>query len=173
METQNDNPVPPWRADIITIPPTIETVHTRIWQVDISQFEAAKALGGVALWLIEAPWAHPLWHSYVLSLVSLRPVEGQPPPVCYFDGATHEMMLMALDPDEPRQPMFDEMAFEVLMPANFGAQMIVETDAEATAKVAAAVAMIAKGELNPDTDAIAQWVGLFGDSMMLNRSTKH
>lgn len=172
MTNKSPTDTPAWQTDIISVPPTIETDQARIWQIDLAKFPVASKLAGVALWLIEAPWAHPFWHSYSLSLVSMRPGDYLPAPVTYIDGATHEMVLMALDPAVARQPIFDAMSFAPLIPANFAAQMIA-TDEEATAKAAAAVAMIAKGELSPDSDFLHQWVELFGDSMLLNRATKH
>ena len=30
----------------------------------------------VDAWLIEAPWAHPVWHSYLVMLIHLRPIPG-------------------------------------------------------------------------------------------------
>ena len=51
-------------------------------------------------WLLTGPW-HPLWSQFVLSVVRLRPVKGWPPAALHFEGATHELMVIALNPGEP------------------------------------------------------------------------
>jgi hypothetical protein len=163
----------PWQADVITTPPTIETEYARIWNISLLDKEIPKRLQGVGLWLIEAGWAHPLWHSYAMSLVNLAPSPGLPAPMLYIPNATHEMVLLALDPAQPRQPMIDDLNFQPLHPANFAAQMIMPDDGAAIANVERALLLIADGQLSPDTDFIRDWVRLFGDSMMLDRSTKH
>lgn len=51
-------------------------------------------------WLITAPMYHPMWTQYLLFVVRLRDdIPGFPPPERQFVGATHEMMLFALNPD--------------------------------------------------------------------------
>jgi len=166
---------PKWQQDVITTPPTIETEYARIWHITPLDQETPKRLLGTGLWLIEAPWAHPFWHSYALSLINLAvvPPDAPYPPIIYLPGATHEMVLLALDPESPRQPMIDGLDFRLLTPANFAAQMIMPDDAAAIANVERALGLIADGQLSPDTDFIRDWVRLFGDSMMLDRSTKH
>jgi hypothetical protein len=53
----------------------------------------------VCWWLLTGPW-HPLWPQFVLSVVSLRDVEGVPPAKLHFPGATHELLVLALNPDD-------------------------------------------------------------------------
>jgi hypothetical protein len=163
---------PPWQADVITTPPTIESEHARIWFMPLLERHEFRH-AGVALWLIEAAWAHPFWHSYVMSLVHLRSEEGREEPKIYIPGATHEMVLMAADPQYARQPMMDTLDFRLLSPPNFAAQMVMPDDDAAMANVERAMPLIAKGELSPDTDFIAQWVAMFGDSMLREKTTKH
>lgn len=54
----------------------------------------------VAWWLLTGPW-HPFWTQFVISVVHLRPVEGRPPAHLQFPGATHELVVMALNPGDP------------------------------------------------------------------------
>lgn len=53
----------------------------------------------VAHWLLRAPMAHPAWSQYVLACVRLRDVPGLPPPHRQFQGSTHEIFVVALDPE--------------------------------------------------------------------------
>jgi hypothetical protein len=163
----------PWQRDTISIEPAIATVHARAWLADLSRWTPGSKGAAVAVWLIEAPWAHPFWHSYRLTLVHLRSEPGFPEPLIHVRGATHEMVLAALSPDFPREPVVRGDGAHPLTPVNFAAQMVCAEDAEATGLVAKAVAMICERRLNPDTDFIAQWVALFGDGMMRDKRAAH
>lgn len=54
----------------------------------------------VAWWLLTGSW-HPVWPQFILSVVHLRPVEGAPPAKLHFPGATHELLVVALNPGDP------------------------------------------------------------------------
>lgn len=157
--------------DPITAVPDKATSHGRAWSIDI---EAVRAFHGqdpardgtIASWLIEAEWAHPVWHSYNLVLVHLRQIPGMEPPIIRVPGATHEFWLYVLDPDEPRQAMLSRAKVRWLYPANFAAQLVADSDAAAIARVREAVDLVVDGMLNPDSDALRQWVGIFGDAML-------
>jgi hypothetical protein len=56
-------------------------------------------LATLANWFVWAPPAHPLWPHYILSCVHLRDIEGQSkPPHRRFSDASHEVLLIALNP---------------------------------------------------------------------------
>lgn len=157
-----------WEADVITTPPTIDAgMLGRAWKIDTSILKPPH--GCVVHWLVEAGWAHPFWHSYHLSMIHLRPIEDTPPPTLYLPGATHEIVLQALNPDQPRQPAIDKNVWHYLTPTNFCSQMIYKDDAEAIAQCDAAAKAICEGRLSPDTDYIRYWVALFGDNMLKDR----
>src|SRR4051812_16237629 len=122
----------------------------------------------LAHWLIEAPRAHPVWHSYSLVMHHLRPMKNLTKPMIYLPGATHEVCLFALDPMVDRRPLIAGGKVEALwlMPGNFAAQFIAATDAVARDRVRWAAQAVCDGVLNPDTDFRRQWVDLFGDNMM-------
>lgn len=150
--------------------PTLVGRSGRAWRYDLEAFYAkiGKTPGDscVEMWLFECPEAHPVWHSYVLSLVHLRPVmiNGVTlPTTLYLAGATHEIVLFALNPQEPR----DVLSYpHVLNPKNFAAQFIADSDATAAERIEATVQLIVNGDLNPDTDALSAWIALFGDKMV-------
>lgn len=59
-----------------------------------------EAAESVCSWLITAPYAHPAWTQYQLAVVRLRDnVPGFTPPYRQFLGATHELLILACDPD--------------------------------------------------------------------------
>jgi hypothetical protein len=155
-------------SDIVTLP-TKSGPFGRAWSIDFDAVHRALKLPAgtnLASWILEARWAHPVWHSYFITLVHLRPQAGLPDAVLYRPDATHEFMLFALDPKQPREPQLREQRAAILMPPNFGAQLVEVSDADAIARVDQAIDMVLAGLLNPDTDARQSWVALFGDTMI-------
>jgi hypothetical protein len=142
-------------------------------EIDAGRPAVPPELRGINLagWLIYAPGAHPIWHSYCLNLTALRDVPGMPPPHIYRPGEhpTHEFFLFAMDPGPPpggpapRRYRLDETN-PILMPMNFGAQFKEPTDARAMARIRTTVQDVIDGRLNPDTDGIQQWIRRFGAS---------
>lgn len=114
-------------------------------------------------WIVEARWAHPLWHSYAALLYDLTThIEGTAPTL-YFDGATHELMVFALDPSRPVDP-----PAYMLVPANHGYQFRAESNEAATARVISILDLIAQAKLSPDTDFRSAWDALFLDGVSLH-----
>lgn len=54
----------------------------------------------LAWWLLTGTW-HPIWPQFVISVIHLRDVEGREPATLQFPGATHELLVLALNPGEP------------------------------------------------------------------------
>lgn len=139
----------------------------RAWRVNLD--EMIRYIPGpssaIGMWIINAPWAHPLWHSYVMALIHLRHVDGLGPPSIYLQGATHELFLYALSIGQPLAPVIEGKAIPIhLEPANYAGQWIAGSDAEAIDKVELAIEEIMRGALSPDTDFRHQWIARFGDS---------
>ena len=163
--------------DEITTLPEIAAAHGRAWRCDLDGLRrklgvARDGDATLVMWVIEAPWAHPFWHSYVLVLVHLRPLPDGRPTKLYFEGATHELWLHALDPGGRRQPLISgfeplgSASCRPLTPINFAAQFIEPDDTSALGRVERAVRRVCNGTLSPDTDFIRQWMHLFGDNMI-------
>lgn len=157
--------------DKITTQPTLIGKAGCAWEMDFSQIlksrkiepEDSAMLSG---WVIEAPWAHPIWHSYSLVLVHLREMPDKRKTFFYLDGATHEFWLHALDPNENRQEVIDGQATHHLTPVNFAAQIVRSNDEIAIAEIRETVEDIIDGKLSPDTDFRQDWIARFGDSMI-------
>ena len=163
-------------ADPITTPPEISGGHGRAWRCDLDAARlrwAVNAENDCCLdhWVVEAPWAHPIWHSYSLVLIHLRPLSDGRKTKFYVDGATHELWLWALDPDKNRIPMLSggDAAGLWLIPLNFAAQFIEVADDLAQQRVRSAIQRICDGTLSPDTDFRSMWIDLFGNNMMKDR----
>jgi hypothetical protein len=162
--------------DPVTAPPIVSGPHGRAWLSDmagIARLHNANPENDATLaaWIVEAPWAHPAWHSYSVVLVHLRPLpHARERTLVHLDGATHELWVYALDPTKDRNKMLigKERGFW-LQPINFAAQFIETSDDLALARVRAAVQEICDGDLCPDTDFIRDWARRFGDNMMKDR----
>lgn len=138
----------------------------RAWKLDAAAIGCREAGQPpaeltVAGWIIYAPYAHPVWHSYLLSAVSLRDCPGARPAKIYLPGATHEVLLYALNP-EHRTSINDFP--HPLIPTNFHGQWIAENDEAAARYIDETVRMVCEGQLNPDTDYTRYWIHRFSAS---------
>lgn len=69
--------------------------------VDPSMIVAPEQAATLALVFLALPPVHPLWPRYLLCGIHLRDVEGQSkPPTKRSPNATHELMLIALNPEK-------------------------------------------------------------------------
>ena len=154
--------------EVLSIP-DIAGPHGRAWKIDMERLKRTFAPDDATLeaWIIEARWAHPVWHSYVLFLIHLEPIAGRPLPVITREGARHQFFLYALPPDDDRQMAIDGEAIPALLtPVNFSAYLTADSDEDARAQIEAAVTDIVEGRLNPDTDALETWANRFGREML-------
>src|SRR5689334_15922965 len=89
----------PW--DKVAKTPDLVGRYGRAWRADLAEGRRRHNVNpeldaALVLWVIEAPWARPAWHSYALMLAHLRPTPHLHPPKIHLDGATHELWLYAL-----------------------------------------------------------------------------
>lgn len=161
-------------TDPITATPVIQGQHGRAWLCDSENGRRKMNLqpgqdAGLVHWVVEAPWAHPAWHSYSIILIHLRPMEGHKQPVIYLQGATHEILVHVLNPKRDRNKLLADGMIHgdtILTPTNFAGQIIEIEDRYALDRVSKAIKMICDGTLSPDTDHIDAWGILFGRHMM-------
>lgn len=153
------------RADV---PPMMIGPHGRAWQYDLAHVRKLRGVGPdddatIASWVIEAPWANMMWHSYNLFVLHLRQMPDKRPLIIHLPGATHELGLFALDPewrlDLTQNPRW-------LHPGNFAAQFVAGSDESAAQHIMDCVTDIVGGRLNPDTDATQSWIQRFNASMI-------
>lgn len=116
-------------------------------------------------WIVNAPWAHPLWSSYAFFLYDLTTEIKGEEPVIYLPGASHELLVYALDPK-----FKDDTPFHRLHPANHGYQFKAESNEAAEARIVAILEEIEAKRLSPDTDFRTMWDVRFADGVsLLNR----
>lgn len=146
--------------------PDLQGAFGRAWRYDIEAIVRKannKPHSSIVSWLIEAKNANPMWHSYAMHLIHLRDMPGLGRPKIYLPGATHEIMLFALNPEMAR----DLQNYpHVLLPINFAAQFIAICDDWAIARINETVFEIVNGGLSPDTDHLQSWIQRFGSAML-------
>jgi hypothetical protein len=133
--------------------PDHATPITRRWA---APFDRDKAPATVAVWLIDAPWAHPLWDYHAVFIVHLRgDVDGKPAAL-QFPGATHEFAVVALDPGYQPNPDQPE-DWRWLNPLSICQQFIAESDAVAVQKIEQLLLRVDRASLTVDSDGRSAW----------------
>lgn len=144
-------------------------ISPKSWR-DKSDFGSAPIFN--AAWVINAPWAHPLWTQYVLFLYDLTTPSDKGETLILKEGMTHEMILYALDPAVlilPHKPLM-EQKFKYLQPANCGYQFKAESNEAAVERICKIIDKVDSLELSPDTDYRRMWDELFKDGATLLKS---
>jgi hypothetical protein len=155
--------------DQAKFPPTLKTDHGAAWELDDT---TETGTARVASWVVFCPWAHPFWSYYLIAAVHLRKQNGVPDGKVLLPGATHEVFVMALDPQKVPDVLLP--ARSALSPMNFAGQWIaaarlnpVDQDKAAARDIRKCVDDILAGTLSPDTDFRRQWVERFSGSNLL------
>lgn len=146
----------------------------RIWR------RRPRASETVCMWLVNAPVYHPAWSQYVLLVVRLTDgMPGYPPPHHQFEGTTHELLVMVLDPEKGRQTVESVDALHAagksapyLMSPNVVEQFIA-TDAEMRAVAFLCSQAVVRGQLNPDTDGRSGWLPAITKTLAHIRGEAH
>jgi hypothetical protein len=114
---------------------------------------------GVALYLLNCPQAHSFWQWWTLSVIHLREQEGAPPPYRSYPKATHELLVLTVDPDRLPAPDPDTFAvpFPHLTPPDVETQFHVGDDDAAAAIAQGCVEACLMGHLSPDSDYRRLW----------------
>ena len=152
-----------YQSTRILTPPDLQGQGERgrgqAWRIDLDAARRATQIkdGSVSAWIVHAPGAHLCWDHYIFSIIHLREVEGMPAPTLRYPDATHEMLIMALDPGfslpDPRQ--FIKCAY--LQPADFIEQCRLPDDAAADELLETLVILAVDGLISPDTDYRQVW----------------
>jgi hypothetical protein len=162
-------------TDPVKKPPDLSGKYTKAWLCNIDEGRRIMKVkpeqdASICHWVIEAPWAHPAWHSYSIFCHHLRPMPGSDVPVAfYLEGATHEMLVFCLDPTKGRESLIETGIVKDanwLEPANFAAQFIELDDELACDRIKRTVQEIVDEKLSPDTDFRREWIHRFGNNMM-------
>lgn len=106
----------------------------------------AQYAATVATWFLHCPRQSPAWEHYLLACVHLRPLPGAPEPKIVRPLATHEFLVVALDPAEKPRPD-DVRSWAHLTPVNVAEQLLLASDVEARQVVALAAQLVVHGAL--------------------------
>lgn len=107
-------------------------------EVVVDEFDTPAASAALSTWFLQCPRQSPAWEHYTLNVVHLREAPGVTPPVITVPGATHEILVVALDP-ETKPTADDPQSWAFLWPVNVREQFTVDDDEDAIelAKMAA------------------------------------
>lgn len=115
--------------------------------IPVGEPELADHAAHIATWFITAPNQSPAWDKYVLSVVHLRAIEGQQhDPIVRSEGATHEFLLYACEPDSNPRPD-DLSTWHALRPLNLEHQVRLTSDEDAADLARLAAQAVCRGLL--------------------------
>lgn len=104
-------------------------------------------------WIVTAPCWHPLWSQYMIGVVSLAAFPGMDPAVKDYSEATHELDVIALNPDYgpyTAEEITPENPVKYMLPINIVIQFIA-TDEQAAEICHGLTHMVVEGALCPET----------------------
>lgn len=153
--------------------------YGKAWRVELPP-DTPNIRETVATWLLEAPFAHPLWHYHYLGAIRLRDVPGLPPPKRYFHGATHELSVFALNPEHQpynvrkflRIARNFGLASVILTPSDVSLQFEA-TDVEVAKLSVASAWAVTQGRLIPDSDGRYSWLPTLTKTLAHVRGEEH
>lgn len=79
-------------------PPDLTGPAGTAWKVQVSP-NPMRGTTDVARFVLHLPRVTPFWAWYVITVVHLRPMDGAPPAIVLVEGATHEVLVLAIDPN--------------------------------------------------------------------------
>ena len=131
-------------------------IHGRAWRL------TPKGPWGASVdtWLLHAPGSHPFWPWHAIYVVHLRPAEGVPPPKLSRPDASHEIGVLAIDPERCPKPDPEEIerdGTKYLMPPDVVQQVTGLDDDQARQLAERLAECVAVGRLVPDSDHRSSW----------------
>lgn len=138
-------------------PPTITGASGSAWMAAITPELKAGWPAGLDTWLLHCPAAHPFWSWYVMTACSLRDIPGMRPAQIRTPGATHELLVFAMDPAWLPGPDWCSKGAgrwhsRRLTPQNLAWQAAADSDEQWCALIHDLVEAFCSGRVSPDTD---------------------
>jgi hypothetical protein len=110
---------------------------------DIKRLDHSATLSA---WFITAPGQSIFWSNFLLAIYHLRDIEGVASAKKVYEGVTHELILVALNPDRNPQPL-DMQTWQHMTPINFVIQVELPSDEKAKELLALAAHAVVDGAL--------------------------
>jgi hypothetical protein len=146
---------PAWAS---AVQPTLSGAFGRAWRWERFTGRTPDQAATLALWVLNCPGAHPFWSWWVVSVIHLREISGVRPATITRPGATHELIVGALNPDKPvPDPRDTDPRVQFLTPIDVIEQFEVRSDVEAALICELGVRCCCAGELSPDQDFRSLW----------------
>lgn len=124
---------------------------------------AADAPACIEAWILDVPGWSPAWRHFMLSVITLADIDGIGRATKRWPGATHELVVQAMDPAKLPLPT-DKSTWSFLRPVNVVWQFVA-TDKEAGVVCRALTSLALEGGLCLETQGItgahdqwAQWI---------------
>jgi hypothetical protein len=170
-----------YQGSAYTERPTLAGVRGNAWRATlrpVGQRLKPDHDASVARWIVQAPGCHPFWDHWALTVIHLRPIEGVPAPVIRTPGATHEVLFLSLNPEEPLPPLDTttwgpHYRLPFMSPPDLATQIAVANDAVADHMLELAIATIVSGGASPDQDFRAWWEKSFAETAGHFNAGKH
>lgn len=146
-----------------TTTPDFTGKYGKAWRVHmppVGQRGRPDVDASIDMFIVQRRGAHVLWDHWGVTMIHLRPIEGCRPPHITVPGATHELMIVALNPEKPLPPLNSaapDFAPAYLTPIDIAQQFICPDDAFAQHLLELSVDAIIAGYISPDEDARRDW----------------
>ncbi len=144
--------------------PTMRGAFGLAWLIELpdpDQRRTKDESATVSYWLCHVPGAHPAWSYYAIAAIHLREIPGAKAAKIKTPGATHELFVFSVSPDQGAIDLAKvgrgEQTIDTLRPIDHVVQFQVRDDADAAALVESAIRAIMAGQLSPDQDFRALW----------------
>ena len=153
---------PMYKGTRINEPPTLQGRAGQAWMIRQpapgARFKRDHD-ATVAMFLLRVPGAHIAWNHWIMSVIHLRDIPGVKPAHKEFPEATHEFMIVALDPGEalPALDVTPEWRVRRLTPVDVLEQFTAADDVIAEHVLDLAVRAVVDGFLSPDQDFRSAW----------------
>lgn len=155
---------PKWATEI---EPTYSGPSGKAWKCEYEQPAVMSVEDRISFeltlrqYILYAPSAHPFWSWYFLGGISLRDPPGSEPSKKHFEGATHELLVMSLDPDRPAPRPNGKFGKQgqlaPLSPPDHVIQTMFVNDEQFGEIVDLFAKAVANGLLSPDSDWRERW----------------
>jgi hypothetical protein len=154
--------------------PDLEYGAQKAWKVLARDPDQPGQAATVDCWLINGPY-HIWWSYWLISAVHLRPIEGTPPALIQFPGASHEFLIVSLlspPSDHPAPDPDDLSTFQILTPVDLCHQEAGLTDEQA-AEICGLMAKYAVNGQSTDSDYRRHWETIIAATAVHYRDGTH
>src|SRR6476661_7856958 len=143
---------------LLTGEPTLKGPGGRAWCL-LSEMTRANS-AALATWFVNCPGAHPLWSWWMVSVVHLRELPGEPPVQKQYPEAAYEFTIIALQSPQGTRAAAESLPsipIVTLRPIDVVFQFHGVGDQDAARVATVAVETIMRGALSPDQDYRRGW----------------